>query len=119
MSEEYLREMRKLELQEKDLTSQYNNVQLKDPNDYKNVTNANVTYSPYKGEKWAEYAMRIAIYADINAKKNRLTHIDSPRKSWWTHRNPAGCFMCEDTNLISMLVRVITQMGGVSPDNRF
>jgi len=119
MSEEYLREMRLLDRQQKDLTSQYTNEETKDINDYKNVVNSQVSYAPNKGETWKEYSNRVKIYADLNAKKNRLTHIDSPRKAWYTHRSPMGCFMCEDTNLISMLVRVLCEMGSISPENKF
>ncbi len=119
MSEEYLRQMRLLERQEADLTSQYTDLEKIDVNDYKKVVNANVTYAPHKGETWRQYAERVMIYCDLSAKKNRLTHIDGPRKAWYTHRNPMGCFMCEDTNLISLMRRVIAEMATLYPDNRF
>ncbi len=119
MSEEYLKQMRKLEMQEADLTSQYTDLEKIDVNDYKKVINSNITYAPHKGESWKEYANRIKIYADINAKQNRLTHIDGPRKAWYTHRNPQGCFMCNDTNLISLMVRVLDEWSSVYPNDRF
>ncbi len=119
MSEEYLRQMRQLERQEADLTSQYTDLEKIDKNDYYKVVNANVSYAPHKGETWKEYSERLRIYAKINADKNRLTHIDGPRKAWYTHRNPMGCFMCEDTNLISLQLRVIAEMASLYPDNRF
>ncbi len=119
MSEEYLRQMRILERQEKDLTSQYTDLEKVDVNDYKKVVNANVTYAPHKGETYKEYGNRIRIYANINATKNRLTHIDGPRKAWYTHRNPMGCFMCEDTNLIALMVRVINEMADNTPDTTY
>ncbi len=120
MSEEYLKEMRKLELQEKHLVSQYDNDEERlDSNNYKSVTNSNVEYSPHKNETWSMYAERIKIYADLAAKKNRLTHIDGPRKAWYTHRSPMGCFMCEDINFIFMLKRVICEMSSQYPDKTF
>ncbi len=119
MSEEYLKEMRELERQELGLKSQYTDEEKRDVYDYKTLVNSSVTYTPHNGESWKEYAIRMKIYAGINAEKNRLTHIDGPRKAWYTHRNAAGCFMCNDTNLISVLVRVLCLMGDVSPDNRF
>ncbi len=119
MSEEYLRQMRLLERQEQDLTSQYTDLEKLDKNDYKKVVNANVTYAPHRGETWHEFAYRIAIYCDLNAKKSRLTHIDGPRKAWYTHRNPQGCFMCEDINLISLMKRVIAEMALLYPNNKF
>ncbi len=119
MSEEYLKQMRKLEMQENDLTSQYTDLEKLDKNDYKKVVNANVTYAPHRGETWKEFAGRIKIYADLNANKNRLTHIDGPRKAWYTHRNPQGCFMCEDTNLISLMVRVLDEISSKYPDDKY
>ncbi len=106
-------------MQEADLTSQYTNEEKLEIHNYKHVINANVVYSPHKDESWKEYSQRIKIYADLSATKNRLTHIDGPRKAWYTHRSPMGCFMCEDTNLIHMLVRVLSEMADISPDNRF
>jgi len=119
MSKEYLKEMRNLERQANDLTSQYTDLEKIDVNDYKKVVNANVNYAPHKGETWKEYSGRVRIYAKINADKNRLTHIDGPRKAWYTHRNPQGCFMCEDINLISLMCRVIDEWAIQYPDNRF
>ncbi len=119
MSEEYLRQMRKLELQEKDLTSQYTDLERIQPEDYKSVVNSNVTYAPHKGETWKNFALRIEIFADINAETSRKTHIDGPRKAWYTHRNPAGCFICNDMNLIHLMKRVIGEMAHNYPDNKF
>ncbi len=119
MSEEYLRQMRELERQEKDLKSQYTDAEKLDVNDYKKLVNATISYAPHTNEKWSEYAIRAKIYANISADKNRLTHIDGPRKAWYTHRNPQGCFMCEDVNLISCLIRVIQEMSDIFPDQEW
>ncbi len=119
MSKEYLDEMRKLERQEADLTSQYTSAEKLDVNDYKKVVNSTISYAPHANETWKEYANRIGIYAKIAADKNRLTHIDGPRKAWYTHRNPMGCFMCESINLESVMLRVIGEMANQYPDNRF
>ncbi len=119
MSEEYLRQMRKLERQEKDLTSQYTDLEKIDSNDYKSVINSNISYAPHKGETWENFALRIEIFADLNAETSRKTHIDGPRKAWYTHRNPMGCFICSDMNLISLMKRVIKEMSNQYPQNRF
>ncbi len=119
MSEEYLRQMRALELQEKDLTSQYTDLEKIEINDYKKVINANITYAPHKGETWKNFSIRIKIFTDLASEKSRKTHIDGPRKAWYTHRNPLGCFMCEDMNLISLMSRVIDEMASKYPDNTY
>ncbi len=118
MSEEYLRQMRKLERQENDLTSQYTNELTIQPDDYKKVINANITYAPHKSETWSNFAIRIKIYATLASEKSRKVHIDGPRKAWYTHRSPS-CFMCEDMNLISLMSRVIDEMASKYPDNQY
>ncbi len=120
MSKEYLEEMRKLERQQNDLTSQYDtdeeNLNL---NDFQKLTNSNIRYAPNEGETWKQYAIRLAIYCELSSEKSRKTHIDGPRKSWWTHRSAQGCFMCEDMNLIHMQLRTITAMANQYPNNKF
>ncbi len=119
MSEEYLRALREIERQSKDLTSQYTDEEKMDKNDYSNLVNSKHVCTPEKGETWSHYSDRVSIYAKIQADKNRLTHIDGPRKSWYTHRSSMGCFMCEDTNLIAVLRRVVGIMSIQYPENRF
>ncbi len=121
MSKEYLEEMRKLEMQQNDLTSQYDNEEKENMQeaDYKKLVNANLNFTPKKGETWQEYAYRVKLFADMASEKNRLTHIDGPRKAWYTHRNPMGCFMCEDTNLIHVLRRTVALMASQYPENKF
>ncbi len=119
MSEEYLRQLRELERQEQDLKSQYTNEEKLDPNDYKQIVNARLNYAPKTGQTWQSYADTLGIYTKLASEKNRLTHIDGPRKAWWTHRNPMGCFCCEDTNLISCLYSVIQLMASQYPENKY
>ncbi len=119
MSADYLKQLRQLERQESNLTSQYTDDEKIDPYDYKNITNSSIVFTPLKDETWKAFSDRIKIYAKISAEKNYKTHIDGPRKAWYTHRSPMGCFMCEDTNLISVLVRVTALMADAYPDNTF
>lgn len=121
MSEDYLAELRKEELarQELDLTSQYTDEERLDSNNYRSIINAKSICTPNSGESWERYADRLQIYCKISADKNRLTHIDGPRKAWYTHRSPMGCFMCEDTNLIAVMRRVIGLMAIQYPKNQF
>ncbi len=120
MSEEYLKQMRKLEMQNNNLVNQYDNDEERlDNNDFANLVNSKSICTPEKGETWEHYSDRVSIYAKISADKNRLTHIDGPRKAWYTHRSPMGCFMCEDTNLIAVMRRVIGIMAIQYPKNIF
>ncbi len=119
MSEEYLRQMRLLERQEQGLTEKYTNEPRLDPNDYHNVVRSRLEYAPKTGQTWKQYADTLGIYTKLASEKNRLTHIDGPRKQWWTHRNPMGCFMCEDTNLISLMLKVIIAMAAEHPESKW
>ncbi len=120
MSEEYLKQMRKLEMQNNNLVNQYDNDEERlDNHDFANLVNSKSICTPEKGETWAHYADRIAIYVKIAADKNRLTHIDGPRKAWYTHRSPMGCFMCESINIEAVMRRVIGIMAIQYPNNLF
>ncbi len=113
MSEDYLRDIRR---QVNDLTSQYDNKEKLDVNDYSSIVNAQVVCSPESGESLGHYHDRLSVYCRIASEKSRLTHIDGPRKAWYTHRNPMGCFMCEDMNLIHVQLRVIGLLAIKYPD---
>ncbi len=119
MSEEYLRQLRELERQENNLKSQYTSEEKMDPNDYKNIIHARLKYTPKQGETWQKFSEALAIYTDLAIEKNRNIHINGPRKAWWSHRNPMGCFMCEDVNLISAMLKIIKLMASQHPDNVF
>ncbi len=87
--------------------------------DFKNIVNSSIEFAPKRGGKWKDYATEVKIYAKMNAKKNIDTHVNNPYKVWHTHKLPLGCFMCEDTNLISVLVRVINLMASKYPSTTF
>ncbi len=131
MSKEYLDEMRKLEQEEtyqrnlhslkvQEQTDKYNTL---DPQisytDYHKIINSSLDYSPTKGMTWEHYATEVIIYAKLGQKVNRNSHINGKNGYWHTHVDPRGCFMCDDNNMISMLVRVIGLMALQYPKNIF
>ncbi len=75
--------------------------------DVRKILKADLEFTPKEGETWESYYARAKIYADFNAKKNIKAHISGPKGAWWTHRNPSGCFCCEDMNLISVLIQTL------------
>ncbi len=120
MSEEYLRELRQLERQAKHLTSQYTDEDKMDENNYKHIIGApHIDYAPRRGETWESYIDRLTIYTKIQNKLNYDTHIDGPKKAWWTHSSAGPCFMCQDTNMINVMRRVIGLMAIQYPKNVF
>lgn len=120
MSEEYLKQLRELERQESHLKSQYTDDEKLDSADfYHTVVKSQLDESPEKGMTWSQYADKVKVYSKIHSTKNYNTHIDGPRKAWYTHRSPSGCFMCENINFINLMARVIGLMALQHPDNRF
>ncbi len=102
------------------LRDKYNTIREQpDINDYKTIINANIDYAPMKHENYLDYLQRLKIYAKISNEKNFMTHVTPPKgKQWYTHRSPS-CFMCEDQNLISALVRVIGYLATKYPKDTF
>ncbi len=87
--------------------------------DYRMVLHADLEFTPKKEETFQSYATRASIYAKFNATKNIKTHISGPKGAWYTHRNPAGCFACEDMNLISVLIKTLHLMAKQHPNSTF
>ncbi len=127
MTEYFDKEMEKLEVEQRKLrdiqderdrysTLQDNKFAIQD---FKDVVNSKLDYAPKDGVKWLDYVTELKIHAKLAAEKNWKTHVDNPYKVWHTHVLPLGCFMCSDTEMISLLVRVIALMASQYPDNRF
>ncbi len=105
----YEDEIRKLELQQKGLKDQYNtldeNQDLGNTPSYKPTPS--LPYSPSLNETLENYYEKLKIYRKINYGKNTMAHITPPKGAWYTHRSPLGCFMCEDQQMINVMLEVI------------
>ncbi len=131
MSEEYIREMRKLELEEADqrkrhtqeILSQQDQYNTLDPQynytDYKRIIGTSLEFAPIKDQTWLDYYQEIKIHAKNAAKLNRNCHIFARGGAWHTHVDPRGCWMCSDNIMISMLVKIIGLMANQYPKNLF
>lgn len=131
MSKEYLRQLRELEQIEKEQrnlhslkvqeqSDKYNTLDPKIPYTmYHEIINSTLEYSPSEGQTWSAYATEAIIHAKLGQKTNRNSHINGKNGYWHTHVDPRGCFMCDDNNMISMLVRVIGLMASKYPKNTF
>ncbi len=119
--EEYEQKMlRDIELRQKGLRDQYNSSNNEFcEDDYQRVLKADLNYSPSKNELYVSYFEKLQIYVKLCTKKNIKTHILSPKGAWYTHRNPQGCFACEDLNLMSVMLNVIGMMASKSPQGTF
>ncbi len=120
MSKEYLKEMRALELQEKKLRDRYNTEEKsRDIHDYKRIVSAKIKIAPIGGEKLSDYVKRLIVYQNLAKEKNWETHVDNPYKTWHTHKNPLGCFMCEDTQFIGVTIQVLQVIADTYPEYTF
>ncbi len=116
----FQREARRISDLENHIRDNYNTLtEQSSEHDFKRVVNANIDYAPHNNETFTQYHSRVSIYARIARDKNSKTHILNGKKIWYTHRNPMGCFMCEDANLIQMLVDVIGYIASETPDKHF
>ncbi len=112
--------LRQIKLQQHGLTDQYNSLDNKiDEHDYENVVKSSLDYSPSADESYLSYYEKLKIFVQICSKRNIQTHIAGPKGAWYTHRNPQGCFACDDMNLMSIMVDVIGLMASRSPDTLF
>ncbi len=115
----YEDEIRKINMQRNNVRDQYNTLDNPyDLHDIEKVTKADLEYTPNEGETLNSYYNRAKIYVKLCEKKNIQTHINGPKGAWYTHRNPAGCFACEDLNLLNVLLRTLEIITEKYPDSK-
>ncbi len=90
-----------------------------DIHSYRKIINAQIDLAPNSKESLSTYLQRIQIYEKIARDKNWNTHVDNPYKTWHQHKNPMGCFMCQDTQFIRVLVQVLQVILDIHPDLSF
>ncbi len=111
--------MEKLELQQKELRDRYNTeLKAKVDDDYQRSVSQDHSEMYQEGQLWSEYHIQIQTYMKIHKEKNWKTHMLG-KKEWYQHRNPMGCFPCQDSTLIKILVQAIGSMAQQYPDQRF
>ncbi len=103
------------------LNDKYNSLDIQaNIHDAEKIINASqLEYAPKTNEKYITYLQRIKLYQEIAQSKNWRTHVDNGRKVWYTHKLPSGCFMCEDTQMISVLIQVLSIMAYKNPEGTF
>ncbi len=120
MTEYADKELKRYESELRELKDRYNTVEPNiDKSNYKQIVNADIALAPSSEESLRQYVERIKIYQKIASDKNWNTHVDNPYKTWHTHKNPQGCFMCNDTQFIGVLVQVLQVILDKIPDLTF
>ncbi len=82
---------------------------------YRKIVNAKIKIAPISGEKIYDYIKRLKIYQTISHDKNWETHVDNGKRTWHTHTLPLGCFMCEDTQFITVTIQVLQILADANP----
>ncbi len=91
-----------------DNQDQYNTSDPLDITQYKRMLHQNTAkYALQKGETLSQFTTRVQLHIDIGYEKNERIHISAPKGAWYQHRNPAGCFCCEDQNMIAYLINIL------------
>ncbi len=112
--------LRQLHLQTRGLHDRYNSLDNPiDEDDYKNVVKSTLDYSPSENDTYTGYYEKLKIFVKLCSQRNIKTHIAGPKGAWYTHRNPQGCFACEDMNLMSVMCDIIGLMASRTPDTLF
>lgn len=116
----YSKEMERLERQQNNLRDQWNTESKnQDENEYKRVINATSTlnYALRKNETLEQFIIRLNEHVEIANKTNWRVHviIGSKGKPWYTHKNPNGCFMCNDTNMINYMLNLFKALAIMHP----
>ncbi len=101
----------------------YNVIQedIPDESEYRRILNAKLTIAPKAGQSWKDYLMELTIHTDTARETNWNTHYikGSHGHPWFTHKNPLGCFMCNDIEMIHVMLSVMKLMAEQYPKNRF
>lgn len=116
----YEDEARKLEQIRKQVFDQHNTLEKRiDPDDIIHIIKSNLKFTPEKGQLLTAYIEQLKVYVKFQDQTNINTHINGPKGAWWTHKNPAGCFCCNDLNLIHVMQTILNSLAIQYPDTRF
>ncbi len=116
----YEDELRKISNIRNGLRDQYNSLESnKSIDDIEQSVHKDLDYAPSPKQTWKSYVTVLEIYKKLVEKHNIQAHINGPKGSWFTHRNPPTCWMCADLNLISVMFDAIAFMASKHPNNTF
>ncbi len=86
---------------------------------YKKIVNARLKIAPISGENIKDYIKRLKIYQRIAHDTNWETHVDNGKRTWYTHKKPNSCFMCQDTQFIGVCIQVMEILADANPKFTF
>ncbi len=76
-------------------------------------------FAPVEGQTWESYVEQLRIYVKFADEKNIATHVNGPRRAWYTHRSSPACFMCEDMDLRHVMLTAMAAMQKAHPEDIF
>ncbi len=102
------KELRKIELTRQGMNDNYNTLDASPHiSDIKNEPYLPHKFAPKEGQTLQSYTEQLSIYIKFAQEKNIATHINGPRRAWYTHRSSPSCFMCEDTDLHQVMLSAL------------
>ncbi len=115
------KKLREIEMQKKDMSDQYNQQQNPNMDRIEKLMQSSLKQiSPRKHQTWLSYVTELKTHVDYADIKNERVHITNNGKaSWYTHRIPSGCFMCEDVNMRHVMLTIMEYMANQYPNNIF
>ncbi len=110
------KELRKIELTRKQMNDQYNTLE-ESPHisDIDKQVYLPHKFAPVSGQTWQSYIEQLKIFVKFADEKNIATHINGPRRAWYTHKSSPSCFMCEDVDLRHVMLTAMELMAKQYP----
>ncbi len=109
--------LERLERAQKGLRDQYNTTENVSALAYaeQKLLSCSADYAIHDQETLEQYIYKLKAHITIGFTKNTNCHIKPAKGAWYTHRDPRGCFMCEDQNLIHYMFQIISILAEKHP----
>ncbi len=113
------KELREIERVRQGNNDQYNTIGEKHVTDIISEPHLNHKFAPVDGQTFESYIEQLKIYIKYADDKNIATHINGPRRAWYTHKSSPNCFMCEDVDLRHVMLSAMLSMANAHPKDIF
>ncbi len=87
--------------------------------DVRNIFTLNHKWKPNKGEKLKDYLPKLKIHIETAIEYSRKTHINGPKGSWYSHRNPMGCFACGLSDILLTTYHILSYINSIDKEFTF
>ncbi len=103
-----------------ELNDQYNTIEPQlDEFEYRDPTQINLKSSPKKNETFESYLGRLKVYIEQAIDTSMKTHVNGPKGSWYSHRQPMGCPFCPLQDIMLLQYHVLLKISQTTKKFRF